>query len=208
MSNTGTVGKPFPGVDLRVSDAGEIQMRAPWVMKGYFRDPEATRNAFTEDGWLKTGDKGALTAEGRLIITGRIKEIFKTAKGKYVAPAPIESKIQLGGSVEAVCVTGADRPQPIALIMLPASLRRAVRHESETKAQIEASFAKRLEELNRLLDPHERLEFFVLVADEWTQDSGHLTSTLKIKRHSIETNYGAFYERWSALHRPVVWHGF
>lgn len=204
----GTVGRPMPGVELRLSEAGEIQMRAPWVMKGYFLNPEATREAFTEDGWLKTGDKGVIDEDGRLRLTGRIKEIFKTAKGKYVAPAPIENKIQLGGNVEAVCVTGADRPQPLALILLPAPIKDAVQRDMEKRAQIETAFLQRLNELNPTLDPHERLEFIVIVADAWTQESGHVTGTLKIKRDSIEASYGMHYDAWAAQRKQVVWHGF
>jgi long-subunit acyl-CoA synthetase (AMP-forming) len=183
-------------------------MRSPWVMKGYYKDPERTREAFTEDGWLKTGDKGAIDEDGRLRITGRIKEIFKTAKGKYVAPVPIENKLQLGGNIEASCVTGADRAQPLAIILLPAPLREAVRRDPKQRELIETSFAQRLEELNAMLDPHERLGFVVLVADEWTQESGHVTGTLKVKRDSVDASYSAYFDVWAQQDKPVVWHGF
>lgn len=204
----GTVGKPWPGVELRLSDEGEIQMRAPWVLKGYFRDPERTHAAFTGDGWLKTGDKGAIDTDGRLRITGRIKEIFKTAKGKYVAPAPIENKLQTGGNIEAACVTGADRPAPLAIVMLPATLRDAVRRDGVARDRLEASFTRELEVLNQALDPHERLECLVVVADAWTQDSGHLTGTMKIKRDAIEASYASQFDSWCEQRRPVVWQGF
>jgi long-chain acyl-CoA synthetase len=87
-------------------------------MLGYYKEPELTRQAFTADGWLRTGDKGALDAEGNLKITGRVKDLFKTSKGKYVAPAPIEDKLVMHGAIEACCVTGANLGQPLALVML------------------------------------------------------------------------------------------
>ena len=204
----GTVGRALPGVEMRIADDGEIQMHSPWVMKGYYKDPERTREAFTDDGWLKSGDKGTIDEDGRLRITGRIKEIFKTAKGKYVAPVPIENKLQLGGNIEASCVTGADRPAPLAIIMLPAMVREAARSDPAQRAQLEASFTKRLDELNELLDPHERLGFIVLVADAWTQESGHVTGTLKVKRDRIDDSYSRHFDDWAGQAKPVVWHGF
>lgn len=209
-NKNGTVGRPHPGVDLRISADGEIQMRSPWMMKGYYRDPERTRETFTEDGWLKTGDKGAIDEDNRLRITGRIKEIFKTAKGKYVAPVPIENKLLLGGNIEALCVTGADLAQPLAIIMLPASVRETIFRDmtNQCKSQLENDFERRLEQLNAMLDPHERLGFIVLVADAWTQESGHVTGTLKIKRDSIDASYSQHFDTWVRKGKSVIWHGF
>jgi long-chain acyl-CoA synthetase len=105
----GTVGLPYDGVECRLDPVtSEIQMRAPCLMLGYYKEPELTRQAMTEDGWLRTGDKGALDAEGNLKITGRVKDLFKTSKGKYVAPAPIEDKLVMNTAIEACCVTGAN----------------------------------------------------------------------------------------------------
>jgi long-chain acyl-CoA synthetase len=95
--------------------SSEIQIKAPWNMLGYYKEPELTREAFTDDGWLRTGDKGALDAQGNLKITGRVKDLFKTSKGKYVAPAPIEDKLVMHSAIEACCVTGANLGQPLAL---------------------------------------------------------------------------------------------
>jgi long-chain acyl-CoA synthetase len=203
----GTVGRPWPGVDLRISGEGEIQMRAPWVMQGYFRDPERTRETFTGDGWLKTGDKGALDDDGRLRITGRIKEIFKTAKGKYVAPAAIENRLMTGGLIEAACVTGSDRPQPLALLMLSQTTRDALHSDATRKQQLEAQLRQQLETINDALDPHERLECLVVVSDAWTQDSGHLTGTMKLRRDAIEASYAAHFDAWAAQRSAVVWQG-
>jgi long-chain acyl-CoA synthetase len=115
----GTVGQPFDGVKCRLDPFdGEIQMNSPATMLGYYKQPELSKLAFTEDGWLHTGDKGALDAAGNLKITGRVKDLFKTSKGKYIAPAPIEDKLVMHASVEACCVTGANLGQPIGLMML------------------------------------------------------------------------------------------
>ncbi|KZZ33267.1 AMP-binding acetyl-CoA synthetase, partial [Oleiphilus sp. HI0085] len=117
-SKVGYVGEPMPGVEQRISEIGEIEVKSPATMMGYYKDEEKTKETFTEDGFLLTGDKGEIDSMGRLRITGRIKEIFKTSKGKYVAPAPIENKIVGHDSLEMVCVAGAEQPQPYALLML------------------------------------------------------------------------------------------
>ena len=115
----GTVGYPYEGVHSRLDpDTNEIQVTSPGTMLGYYREPEQTRNTFTGDGWLRTGDKGVLDAEGGLRVTGRVKDIFKTGKGKYVAPAPIEDKLVMHTAVEACCVTGANLGPPLAIVML------------------------------------------------------------------------------------------
>ena len=121
------MGPAYPGVDIRIDPAtGEIQMRSPALMLGYYKEPELTREAFTADGWLRTGDKGQIDAQGRLRITGRVKDLFKTSKGKYVAPAPIEDKLVMHEAVEACVVTGANLGQPLGIVMLNAeALARA-----------------------------------------------------------------------------------
>ncbi|MFZ3219484.1 MAG: AMP-binding protein, partial [Rhodoferax sp.] len=115
---TGSVGLPYTGVESRIDpETGEILMRSPALMQGYYREPEQTAAALTADGWLRTGDKGSIDADGFLRITGRVKDIFKTSKGKYVAPAPIEDLLVLHPDIEACAVTGAEYSQPIGLVM-------------------------------------------------------------------------------------------
>ena len=121
----GTVGPAYDGIECRLDpESREVQMRCPGVMLGYFRNPEQTRQAMTEDGFLRTGDKGEIDAEGNLRIVGRVKDLFKTGKGKYVAPAPIEDRLVNHTAVEACCVTGANLGQPLALLMLNADASR------------------------------------------------------------------------------------
>ena len=123
----GTVGFPYEGVESRVDPTtGEIQMRGHCVMMGYYKEPELTRQTFTEDGWLKTGDKGMIDETGALRITGRVKDLFKTSKGKYVAPAPIEDRLVIHNVVEACVVTGANLGQPLGIVMLtPEAAKRS-----------------------------------------------------------------------------------
>jgi long-chain acyl-CoA synthetase len=202
----GTVGMAYDGVQCRLDPAtGEIQVKAPCMMLGYFGEPELTRQAFTDDGWLKTGDKGALDDEGNLAITGRVKDLFKTSKGKYVAPAPIEDRLVMHPAIEACCVTGANLGQPLALVMLnPDAARRAA--DAAGRAEIEATLAAHLQRINETLDPHEQVDCLVLMVEPWTIENDLVTPTFKVKRNRIETLFASNYERWVGEHRKVVWY--
>src|SRR6185436_15098983 len=123
--------------------SGEIQMRSPGVMLGYYKEPGLTAEAIDADGWLHTGDKGSLDSEGNLRITGRVKDLFKTSKGKYVAPAPIEDRLVMNGAVEACVVTGANLGQPLGIVMLNAEAAQHAR-EASGRQQMEVSLAAHL----------------------------------------------------------------
>jgi len=205
LPQPGTVGIPYEGVESRLDPLdGEIQMRSPAVMQGYFKEPELTREAFTEDGWLHTGDKGQYDEQGNLRITGRVKDLFKTSKGKYVAPAPIEDKLVMHPAVEACCVSGASLGQPLALLMLNAD---AVAKCADTalRAELAGSLAEHLQAINQRLDPHEQLACLVIVTEAWTVDNGLITPTFKIKRNRVETLYAHHYESWTGRGQAVVW---
>ena len=201
----GTVGPPFDGVQCRIDkDTGEIQMKGECVMLGYYKQPEATKAAMTDDGWLKTGDKGTIDAEGNLKITGRVKDLFKTGKGKYVAPAPIEDKLCTHASIEAICVTGANLGQPLALLMLnPDAAARA--RDAGGRSALEASLAEHLKKVNAQLDPHEQLDCLVITAEAWSVENDILTPTMKVKRNKIEDVFAANYERWVGQRKKVIW---
>ncbi|MFM7849045.1 MAG: AMP-binding protein [Rubrivivax sp.] len=201
----GTVGLPYDGIHSRLDPAtGEIQMKAPCLMLGYYREPELTAQTFTADGWLHTGDKGEMDAQGNLRITGRVKDLFKTSKGKYVAPAPIEDRLVMHTAVEACCVTGANLGQPLALLMLNAdAVTRAA--AAAGRAELEASLAAHLAAVNAALDPHERLDCLVLTTRAWTVDNDLITPTFKVKRNRIEQDFAARYEEWTGAGRRVVW---
>jgi len=205
VQRPGTVGQPYEGVQSRLDPVtGEIQMTSPGVMLGYYKEPELTREAFTDDGWLRTGDKGQLDAEGNLRITGRVKDLFKTSKGKYVSPAHIEDKLVMNGAVEACVVTGASLGQPLGIVMLNAEAAKRA-EDSGGRAAMEVSLAAHLDAINARLDPHEQLDCLVVVKEAWTVDNGFITPTFKVKRNRIEEVYGPNYERWAGAHQRVVW---
>jgi len=201
----GTVGLPYEGVQSRIDPTnGEIQMKSPGLMLGYYKQEQATREALTADGWLRTGDKGQLDAEGNLKITGRVKDLFKTSKGKYVAPAPIEDRLVMHSAVEACCVTGANLGQPLGIVMLNAEAIVQVANPTR-KGEIEASLAEHLKAVNATLDPHEQLDCLVAVTTPWSVENGFITPTFKVKRNRIEEAYAASFERWTSARRPVLW---
>lgn len=201
----GTVGPAYPGVEHRIDpQTGEIQMRSQALMMGYYKEPEKSAETFTSDGWLRTGDKGQIDAQGLLRITGRVKDLFKTGKGKYVAPAPIEDKLVMHEAVEACVVTGANLGQPLGIVMLNAeAVARTT--SSEGRAAMEASLAAHLAAINATLDPHERLQTLVVSTTPWTVDNDVITPTFKVKRNRIEDLYARHYEAWEASGRTVIW---
>ncbi|MCC2655836.1 MAG: AMP-binding acetyl-CoA synthetase [Panacagrimonas sp.] len=200
----GTVGQPMPGVHCRIADNGEILVKSPCNMMGYYRDEERTQEAIDAEGWLHTGDRGEIDEKGRLRITGRVKELFKTSKGKYVAPAPIENRLMRHPKVEAVCVAGAGRPQPFALMMLSAEAQAASANAAD-RGPLERELADLLDEVNAELEPHEVLDFVAVVKEQWTIENGFLTPTMKIKRDVIEKRYEPEIEGWASRRRKVVW---
>src|SRR5262249_15049612 len=149
-------------------------------------------------------DKGQLDPEGNLRITGRVKDLFKTSKGKYVAPAPIEDKLVMHTAIEACCVTGANLGQPLGIVMLNIDAAQRAK-DAATKKALEDSLAEHLKTINARLDPHEQLDSLIVVVDPWTVDNGFITPTFKVKRNRVEEAYGAMYEKWSEARRPVIW---
>jgi long-chain acyl-CoA synthetase len=203
----GTVGTPYDGVQSRIDPAnGEIQMKSPGLMLGYYKEPTLTKEAFTDDGWLHTGDKGQLDAEGNLKITGRVKDLFKTSKGKYVAPAPIEDKLVMHATVEACVVTGANLGQPLGIVMLNAEAAAKAKDQA-ARREMEGALAQHMKQVNATLDPHEQLDCLVVVTEPWTVDNGFITPTFKVKRNRIEEAYGNQFERWTGSRKPVIWDG-
>jgi len=200
----GYVGSPMPGVDVKISEDGEILIKSPGNMMCYYKQPELTAECYTEDGYFRTGDRGERDEEGRLKITGRVKELFKTSKGKYVAPAPIENLLNNSANVEMSCVSGSGHPQPFALI-LPAEELRPKLSDSNVRAQIEAELDALLNEVNQEVEPFERLQFLAVVKDPWLIENGFLTPTMKMKRSKLEDAYGPSAGEWYGAGRRVVW---
>ncbi|MFO0570485.1 MAG: AMP-binding protein [Polyangiaceae bacterium] len=200
----GYVGKACPKVQCKISEEGEVLVKSPGTMLGYYKAPELTAEMFTEDRFLKTGDRGEIDEHGHLRITGRVKELFKTSKGKYVAPAPIENKLLLHTDVEQALVTGNGFPQPYAMVVLSEQARKRTGDEA-ARQEISASLRAHVDELNRGLDQHEQLQLVAVISDEWTIENGLLTPTLKLKRSAIESKYGSLAEGWYEKDEPVVW---
>lgn len=201
----GYVGSPVPGVSCRISAQGEVLVRSPGQMVGYYKDPERTAEEMTDDGYFHTGDRGEIDEHGRLRITGRVKELFKTTKGKYIAPAPIEQLLGNHPLIETVCVTGPGSPQPFALAVLSEQTRKGLLQSEVSREQVTAELVELLQDVNRRLEPHERLDYLVVTKDEWTTASGILTPTLKIRRAIVEERYLPGADRWQGAKQAVVW---
>lgn len=199
MSKIGSVGCASPGVECKISEQGEVLVKSPTNMLGYYLEPELTGEALDAEGFMHTGDKGEIDPQGRLKITGRIKEIFKTSKGKYVAPAPIEDLLLRNTSLEQVCVTGANLPQPVALATLSEQAMSMPGREN-----LKTTLARLLQETNALLDKHEQLSRLVVFPEAWTIESGLVTPTLKIKRAQLEEACQVSMQQWSSSKDKVI----
>jgi long-chain acyl-CoA synthetase len=199
----GYVGEPDPGCEVRISEEGEILVKSPADMLGYYLDEERTRESFTADGFLKTGDRGEEDELRRLKITGRVKELFKTSKGKYVAPAPIENLINTNPNVEVSCVSGSGRPSAYASIML-APDKKAKLADPAVKAAVTAELEELLDSVNSQIENYEEMQFFVVVKDDWQIENGFLTPTMKIKRNVIEDTYDPKLDSWYGSKKKVV----
>ncbi|MFQ2046247.1 AMP-binding protein [Aeromonas veronii] len=194
----GTVGKAGIGVTIKISDEGEILCRCEGMMLGYYKDPEHSAEAIDAEGWLHTGDMGKLDKEGYLTITGRMKDVFKTAKGKYVAPVPIEGLLGQEPIIEQLCVIGYGMPQPIALVQLAESAMKGNREE--VNARLEAARVR----VNDQLESHAKVRGILVVKTPWNIENGVLTPTMKIKRHLLEQKYAQVGDRWPSS-QVVVW---
>lgn len=198
------IGHPQQGVECRLSDEGEVLVRSPGTMLGYFKEPAMTAAMLTPDGFLKTGDRGEIDAAGRLRLTGRVKELFKTSKGKYVAPVPIENMLNADGHVELSLVAGSGMPATHAVVQLAEHLRPKL-SDAAVKAEISAALEQLLASVNRKVPDFERLAFIVVASDTWSTESGDLTPTMKLKRHVLEVKYQPRWQQWYSAERKVIW---
>lgn len=200
----GYVGAALPGVETRRSEQGELLVRSPMNMLGYYREPQMTKEAFTEDGYFKTGDVVQIDIDGQLKIIGRLKEQFKTSKGKYVAPAPIEGRLMEHPAVEICCLMGSGQPAPFAIVIL-SDIARERCIDPQERAKVEESLRSRMETINAELDPFERLCMIVIADGPWTVANGLITPTLKIRRGFLEDRYQQRIDEWRSQNSPVVW---
>lgn len=200
----GFIGHPYPDVDCRLSDEGEILVKSPGNMLGYYKQPELTKEVFTDDGYLKTGDRGTVDEDGRLKITGRVKELFKTSKGKYVAPAPIENHLNNDERVELSVVAGSGHPVTHAVIQLSEDLLPKLDNPG-VKDEITTKLESLLKATNGKIEEYEKVGFIVVAKDRWTIEDGQLTPTMKIKRNTIEAMYADKLDDWYKAGQKVIW---
>lgn len=195
----GTVGKAMETVEVKFSEEEEILTKSPALMMGYYKEPEMTASVMTADGFLRTGDQGKNDKDGYLTITGRVKDLFKTDKGKYISPAPIEMRLLRNTDIEQVCVVGMGIPQPIALVVLSA-LGKAKSKEEITKS-LEGSLA----EVNPTVEHYEQLKKAIIMKTDWTIHNGMMTPTLKVKRNEVEKIQMPNYPKWYGMEGTVLW---
>jgi long-chain acyl-CoA synthetase len=199
----GTVGSitAMPNTEIKITDEGEIITRSPTLMTGYYLEPEKTAETI-RDGWLHTGDRGEIDSEGYLTITGRIKDVFKTSKGKFVQPNKIECLLQHNPLVEQVCVLGSGAPQPVCLIELSEEGKALAQ---EKKQALELHFIEILKQVNQEVEHHEMLDRLFIIADAWTTENGLLTPTMKIKRNIIEKYYTSLCNEHITDKTKIIW---
>ena len=194
----GSVGIPQPEVDIKIDpETSEIMMRGPFVMVGYYKQPELTAQVL-QDGWLRTGDQGYLDNDGFLYITGRVKDIFKTSKGKYIEPLVLESYFADIVDFEQMCIVGLGLPQPIGLVVLSEV------GKSKDKNELTAQLEQTLKNVNNKLESYKKVSTLVLTDEEWTVENGLTTPTLKIKRNAIDKKYEKNYKAWYDREETVL----
>ena len=194
----GSVGIPQPEVDIKIDpETSEIMMRGPFVMVGYYKQPELTAQVL-QDGWLRTGDQGYLDNDGFLYITGRVKDIFKTSKGKYIEPLVLESYFADIVDFEQMCIVGLGLPQPIGLVVLSEV------GKSKDKNELTAQLEQTLKNVNNKLESYKKVSTLVLMDEEWTVENGLTTPTLKIKRNAIDKKYEKNYKAWYDREETVL----
>ena len=193
----GSVGRPTSGVDLKISEEGEILMKGPFTLSEYYKNEEIT-NETLKDGWLHTGDKGRIDKDGFLYITGRIKDMFKTSKGKYIEPGVIEADFGNISEFSQLCIVGLNCTQPILL---------AVPSESaiKNKENVTKKLTKVLEDVNIKLDNYKKVSKIILVKEDWLPENGMTTPTLKIKRAKIDEKFSNQYIEWEKNEKSVIW---
>jgi len=184
LNKVGTIGKAVEGFDLKISDVGEVLIKGPAVFREYYKNPEVTAESFTDDGYFRTGDKADMDAEGYLKITGRVKDIFKSGKGKYVAPVPIESKLASNLLIEQLCVMGSGLPTAMVVIVLSKEVANDM-----SKEEIEESLVATVTEVNGQIEKHEVVGGIRIIDEAWTIENGLLTPTMKVKRAELEEKY-------------------
>ena len=193
-----TVGKPQKGVDLKIDEeTGEILMKGPFVMIGYYKNEELTQQTL-RGGWLHTGDKGFLDEDNYLHITGRVADSFKTSKGEYIEPLTLEQYFVNINEIEEVCVVGLGIAQPICLIQLSEIGKKCSNEE------ISNLLLDRLNEVNSEVVNYKKISTLIVVKEEWTQENGIVGPTQKLKRGKIQDKYSNYYLKWHESDEKII----
>ncbi len=196
----GTIGVPVDGTEIKLSEDGEILLRSPGLFTEYFRQPDLTREVFNQDGFFHTGDRAEWDESVQAYrITGRLKDIFKSAKGKYVTPVPIEARLSGNPLLEQICVMGSGLRAPLAVVVLSEAAQKLPEENIKSSLQIT------LDKVNSKVESHERMSNIVIVNDEWTIENDLLTPTLKVKRNKLEDKYKELISRQFSA--QIAWEG-
>lgn len=194
----GTIGRVLPDCEVKTSDQDELLFKSGGLFDGYYKDEQATKEAFTEDGFFKTGDLVKIDeSTGAVSIIGRVKDNFKTAKGKFVSPVPIEKMLAQDPHIELLCILGSGMAAPVALVQLSEGA------SALPKEQVAASLSETLTTVNNHLESHEKVGAVVVVSEEWTPENDVLTPTLKIKRHVLHQRYAERVEQLKG--QKILW---
>ncbi len=204
INEPGCVGVPLAGVKVRISEEGEILIKSPGQMVGYYKRPDLTAEVFTDDGFFRTGDRGERRADGLLKITGRVKELFKTSKGKYVAPAPIENMLNAHPMIELSLVSGVGQPSAYAMVVLSEELRPKTK-DASVRAEVEKELTALLKSVNQKVADYEKLQMIVIASEPWSIENGFLTPTMKIRRARIESAVEKQLPSWYGKKGAVQW---
>lgn len=194
-----SVGKTIPYGAIKVDpESGEVLTRTPFLMKGYYKDPEKTA-AVMEDSWMKTGDKGIIDDDGNLKIIGRINDAFKTSKGVYITPNPLEEVLMQNDFIEQVCIVGLGIPQPLALINL------SELGVAEEKSVVEQSISESLQKVNSGRTNYSQISTAIIQQETWSVENDLLTPTLKVKRQEMDNRFRGHYLAWHEEEAEVLW---
>ncbi len=194
-----SVGKVIPGAEIKIhEETGEILMKTPFMMTGYYKDEEKT-NEVLIDGWMHSGDKGTIDENGFLRVVGRVKDAFKTSKGSYITPNPMEEVFTENDYVEQICVAGLGIPQPIALVNLSEMGQAADREE------VKKSLLASAEKVNAKQANYAKISTVIINKDSWSQENDLLTPTLKVKRSNLDARYGKDYLNWHEAADQIIW---
>ena len=194
-----SVGKAIPFGEVKIHpETDEILMKSPYMMTGYYKNPEKTAEVLIND-WMHSGDRGTIDKDGYVRVIGRVKDAFKTSKGSYVTPNPMEEILMKNDYIEQVCVAGLGIPQPIALVNLSEVGLAA------DKAAVEAALIESIQLANKDRAKFEQISTIIVQKEPWSEDNGLLTPTLKVKRGKIDDRYLGNYLEWHEAADKVIW---